>query len=112
MTGTAREYPGQAPAKVELGPRGPAWVEHATIPGTGWIVWQVLEAWHGDSYELRGTGAEVDRWRLDVSGPAPWDRSHATRFVLVVRRFAAPRPGFWVTAERPGAEVPGESTGS
>jgi hypothetical protein len=101
VTGAGHEYAGKAPARVEFGATMPSHVEHATIPGIRWLVWQVLEAWHGDSWELRGTSAETDRYRLDVSGPAPWNRSPNTRFVLVLRRYAVPLEGWWVTAERP-----------
>lgn len=101
MAVVGSEYPGEAPARVELSSRGPTYVEHASIDGVGWLAWQVLDSWHGDSYALRGTGREVDWYRLDVSGPAPWDRSPAARFALIVRRYALPREGWWVTAERP-----------
>jgi hypothetical protein len=101
VTSPATEYAGEAPARVELGSRGPSYVEHAAIPGLGWLVWQVLDSRHGDSWALYGSGAEMDWYRLDVSGPAPWDRSPDTRFVLIVRRYAPPREGWWATAERP-----------
>jgi hypothetical protein len=105
------EYPGKAPALVDFGPHGPTYVRHATIPGTGWLVWQILEAWHSSPRDPVRQASETDRYRLDVSGPAPWDRSPDTRFTLVVRRYARPCTGWWISAEYPPPEPHGRPGG-
>jgi hypothetical protein len=62
----------------------PASVHHANGK-LSWMVWEVLEHWSSplSPSERLATGAIVERWRLEVSGPLPGQPERRGRFVLI-----------------------------
>jgi hypothetical protein len=74
-----------APGTLSHGPGfTPVSVHHAT-EDLHWMVWRILDHWETslNASERLATGAIVERWRLEVSGPLPGRPGKHGRFVML-----------------------------